>query len=192
MFLWIRDFISYRTARVKIDGKLSNKIDTRQGVPQGGVISPSLFLIYINDIIKELPSHTPSALHADDLAIWHASENTSTANLRIQEALDNIAKWATDWGVQINPSKTTASFFPVQQAGSYQSTHTWQRNHTYRTTHISWGETRQTTHMEATSPKHRKQGNQKIRNNEKASWHHLGSQHGHPKKNIPGHCPTYT
>ncbi|BFY98463.1 hypothetical protein BsWGS_01503 [Bradybaena similaris] len=113
MFLWIRDFISYRTARVKIDGKLSNKIDTRQGVPQGGVISPSLFLIYINDIIKELPSHTPSALHADDLAIWHASENTSTANLRIQEALDNIAKWATDWGVQINPSKTTAKVFSL-------------------------------------------------------------------------------
>ena len=42
MFRWIQDFLQRRTARVKLDGKVSHRVTMEQGVPQGGVISPTL------------------------------------------------------------------------------------------------------------------------------------------------------
>ena len=51
----------------------------REGVPQGGVISPTLFLTYINDITNTIPRQVSNTLPADDLAVWSASEHTTTA-----------------------------------------------------------------------------------------------------------------
>jgi hypothetical protein len=52
------------------------------------------------------PPHTSSALHADDLTIWHASENIKAANQNIQESLNAISVWTNNWGVKTNPFKT--------------------------------------------------------------------------------------
>jgi ribonuclease HI len=113
MYKWIRDLLQYRTARVKLDGMLSHRVTLQQGVPQGGVISPTLFNIFINDITKNLAKHISRALHADDLAIWSAAEHLSTAQSRMQAALNVISKWTSDWGVQINLSKTVVTCFSL-------------------------------------------------------------------------------
>ena len=52
-------------------------------------------------------------LHADDLAIWNASEHTTTATYRIQEAISGISKWTLDWGLEINTSKTNSTLFSL-------------------------------------------------------------------------------
>ena len=113
MFNWIQNFLQYRTARVKLDGQTSHRVPLQQGVPQGGVISPTLFIIFINDITEKLPRHVSKAIHADDLALWTAADHLTTANYRMQEALDVVGKWATDWGVEINTTKTTTTCFSL-------------------------------------------------------------------------------
>nr|KAG5688037.1 hypothetical protein BaRGS_003583 [Batillaria attramentaria] len=88
MFNWIKSFLCHRTARVNLDSSLSHTVKIREGVPQGGVISPTLFVVFINDISSSLSRHIYRALHADDFAMWNASESTSSATVRMQEALN--------------------------------------------------------------------------------------------------------
>ena len=57
MYKWLSDFLFNRTARVKLDGTISRQVKLREGVPQGGVVSPTLFLVYINDITATVPRH---------------------------------------------------------------------------------------------------------------------------------------
>ena len=85
----------------------------REGVPQGGVISPTLFIIFIDDICDQLSSHIPLALHADDLALWTKAEQVTTAAIRMQEAMNLISDWAKEWLVMINRTKTEATCFSL-------------------------------------------------------------------------------
>ena len=112
MYRWIRCFLHDRSARVKLDGSLSRSVKTR-GVPQGGVISPTLFLLYINNITTVLPRHVFNTLHADDLAVRSAYEYTTSSAYRIQEAVNKVEQWTNDWGLQISEVKTQATVFSL-------------------------------------------------------------------------------
>ena len=85
-----------RRARVLVDGKLGRKILLRQGVPQGGELPHTFFILYMNDLVPELPNGVQSALYADDLVLWCSEEYASTARYRIQTALDMVANWANE------------------------------------------------------------------------------------------------
>ena len=111
MYRWIRCFLHDRSARIKLDGHLSRSVKMREGVPQGGVISPTLLLLYINNITTVLPRHVSNTLHTDDLAVWSASEYT-TSTYRIQEAVNKVEQWTNDWGLQISEVNIQASFLP--------------------------------------------------------------------------------
>ena len=109
MFTWIKSFLYKRSARVALDNQLSVSVKMREGVPQGGVISPLLFLIYINDITNAIPRHVSNSLYADDLALWSTAEHAITATYRIQKTVEQIQVWTDNWGLQINKSKTVAT-----------------------------------------------------------------------------------
>ena len=113
MYRWIRCFLHDRSARVKLDGHMSDSVKMREGVPQGGVISPTLFLLYINNITTVLPRHVSNTLHADDLAVWSAAEHTTSAAHRIQDAVKKVHQWTEDWGLQLSEVKTQASVFSL-------------------------------------------------------------------------------
>ena len=111
MYTWLQHFLFARTARVKLDGIFSKKVCLREGVSQGGVLSPSLCLTTISKRVL-------NALHADDLAIWNESEHTTTATYRIQEAIDGINKWTLDWGLEINIGETNNTLFSFNPKGT--------------------------------------------------------------------------
>ena len=102
-----------------MDGKLSRKFLLRHGVPQGGVISPTLFLIFIDDLLKKLPKHIKAALYADDLVMWCTEEYATTATYRMQQAVNELATWANQWNVSINKEKSSTTLFTLtkQQPG---------------------------------------------------------------------------
>ena len=78
MFNFINNFIHNRSIAVNVNGQFSDKTDIINGIPQGSVISPTLFNIFINDITKALhakgkvgeTAKLNTALFADDCAIW--------------------------------------------------------------------------------------------------------------------------
>ena len=113
MYKWIGQYLKNRKARVQVKEHFSQKKDIRQGVQQGGVLSPTLFLIFIGDILSRLPRSVKGAIYADDLALWCSEEHIGTAQHRLQIALNEIAKWANSWLVKINEKKTTYTVFTL-------------------------------------------------------------------------------
>ena len=95
MLKWIQSYLFNRRARVSLGQLNSRKILLRQGVPQGGVLSPTLILVVINDLVSELPRGVKAALYADDLVLWCNEKHASTANYRIQQAIDPVTKEAS-------------------------------------------------------------------------------------------------
>ncbi|KAA3680178.1 uncharacterized protein DEA37_0009933 [Paragonimus westermani] len=95
---WITSFLGNRTFRVKTGSGLSSPSPVSVGVPQGSVLGPLLFLIYINDLPDLISSN--ALLYADDLKIWNACDPSA-----LQIDLDRIKCWSEDWSLPLNDSK---------------------------------------------------------------------------------------
>ena len=119
MLRWTKAYLHNRKARVLVNGHTGKKVLLRQGVPQGGVLSPTLFILFINDVVKELPKGVKAALYADDLVIWCTEEYAATATYRMQIALDKLSAWTDKWCLQINKEKSATTLFTLtaQKAG---------------------------------------------------------------------------
>ena len=67
--LWVRSLLSDRRAKVQVGGSHSRSFRIRRGVPQGSVLGPVLFILFVDDITKDLPRGAHASLYANDLAI---------------------------------------------------------------------------------------------------------------------------
>ncbi len=102
MLKWIEAFLKNRRQRVVQGEIISDWVEIFSGVPQGSVIAALLFVIYINDLPKELTNL--SKLYADDTKILtQVSSNLCATNL--QADLDNAFKWTQKWLLSFNISK---------------------------------------------------------------------------------------
>ena len=103
---WFKDYLSNRQQRVCIKGVASLWKFITAGVPQGSILGPTLFLIYINDIVKDLRCNI--RLFADDTSLYVIVENPVTAALQLNTDLSLIYKWAKTWLVDFHPNKTVS------------------------------------------------------------------------------------
>ena len=99
---WIQDFLSNRTQRVLLEGQVSSQSSVTSGVPQGSVLGPLLFLVFINDLPECVSSTT--RLFADDSLLYRTITSLDYARL-LQEDLNNLQKWEQLWGMSFNPDK---------------------------------------------------------------------------------------
>ena len=99
---WIASFLRGRCQRVVVDGSSSGPSNVISGVPQGSVLGPLLFLLYINDIGDNLTSTL--RLFADDCLLYReitCSEDT----IRLQADLDRVHQWSVKWQMEFNIGK---------------------------------------------------------------------------------------
>lgn len=103
---WFSSYLRNRQQRVCIRGQSSSWRNTNAGVPQGSILGPILFLLFINDIVNVIKSS--KRLFADDTIIYKIVENNyaNLVALELNLDLENIPDWATDWRVDFNPLKT--------------------------------------------------------------------------------------
>ena len=99
---WVTDWLTGRTQRVVIDGECSEDAPVLSGVPQGTVLGPLMFILYINDISAGTSSSV--RLFADDCLLYRVVDSTRDASL-LQGDLRQMCRWAEDWEMDFNPSK---------------------------------------------------------------------------------------
>lgn len=110
---WMASYLHNRQHCTRIKGTSSSSLDCPTGVPQGSVLGPLLFSIYIND----LPSICPEfriQMYADDTVIYvHAKSKQHAASL-LSGAMEKIADWMTYSCLILNYSKTVSMYFSIR------------------------------------------------------------------------------
>ena len=101
-------FISDTTITVKINDEMSDKVKLNAGTPQGSVLSPLLFLIYVNDIPVDPMNNQVKISHfADDLGMWTFGPNATYVQYRINKTLSALEKWCSKWRIKLNAKKNS-------------------------------------------------------------------------------------
>ena len=101
---WTSSFLHMRTQQVLVDGSFSKSSPVLSGVPQGTVLGPLLFLIYINDIHKDLSPGTFIRLFADDGLLYRIIR-TVADTITLQKDLDILQQWEITNKMQFHPDK---------------------------------------------------------------------------------------
>ena len=108
--LWIAAFLRNRQGRVVCDGERGRRRIFRQGLPQGSVLAPLLFLFFVNGLVKEV-SGVRVSLYADDVAVWAQDRLKEKALQRVEVAVGRIARWSAERKLQLSEGKCTLSLF---------------------------------------------------------------------------------
>jgi hypothetical protein len=94
IFNWIRAFLEDRSQRVVINGSKSPWSEVTSGIPQGSVLGPILFVIYINDLPETVSCGIK--LFADDTKVYRPIKNTHDCEA-LQSDIDNLEQWSEKW-----------------------------------------------------------------------------------------------
>ncbi|BHF75663.1 hypothetical protein SprV_0501875900 [Sparganum proliferum] len=121
---WIENFLIGRSQTVRLGGQQSAEVTVTSGVPQGSVLGPILFLIYIDDCIHGLDCDI--AMFADDIKLWTVIRNEDD-EAKLQANLDRLEQWSGYWLLPFNVSKCN-----ILRIGRTSSAHrqTYYLNHT--------------------------------------------------------------
>ena len=90
--MWLKSYLNNRKQRVEINNTFSNYTQVISGVPQGSVIGPLLFLIYINDLPVIINNSINNPLFSDDTKLSF-SFKSNDSSLLLQNTLDGISNW---------------------------------------------------------------------------------------------------
>ena len=99
---WITNFLKSRKQRVVVSGDFSDWVDVISGVPQGTVLGPLLFLVYINDLPDNISSEV--RLFADDCVIYRQIKN-NLDQVQLQNDLNTLSEWQSKWQMHFNTKK---------------------------------------------------------------------------------------
>ena len=107
---WLTSYLTNRKQKVVINGNSSDIKDLQAGVPQGSVLGPLLFLLYINDFCKNVSSK--DFMFADDTSLFKKiNNNIHHAASVVNKDLEGMHNWCKQWLVMVNPTKTVYMLF---------------------------------------------------------------------------------
>ena len=108
---FIQDFLSDRNFKVRVGSTLSESQEQEEGVPQGSILSVTLFGIKINNIVKCLNPGVDCSLYVDDFVICYRSKHMNTIERQLQQCLNKLEKWTTENGFKFSTAKTQCVHF---------------------------------------------------------------------------------
>ena len=119
-------FLSNRKLKVVLEGQSSPTFSVNSGVPQGSVLGPTLFLVYINDLPDTVLSQL--AMYADDSTLFAISPDSSNSSRRdvasaLGQDLERVLNWGNDWLVTFNSKKTKLVSFSGSKDDLFPSIH---------------------------------------------------------------------
>ena len=115
---WLHSYLSNRSQVVAVDGESSDELSVLSGVPQGSVLGPLLFLVYINDVTSQISAGSNIVLFADDIALYRVI--TSPVDyMQLQSDIDSIANWTEVYHLTLHSGKCCAMLFTRKHATSY-------------------------------------------------------------------------
>ena len=105
---WLTSYLSERTQRVDINGKISNPLENKCAVPQGLILGPLFFIVFINDIYL-YPDLEDISLFADDATAHHSGKCTQIITQKLQNVATSANKWCEDNKMQLSIIKKQSS-----------------------------------------------------------------------------------
>lgn len=120
---WFRSYLENRSMHVKVENSFSKSYPCTSGVPQGGVLSPLLFLIYTYDLPSKLKTH-PSVkvqLYADDIKVYGIYNHHNNTEIRyaLSQSIKRMMEWASVWQIPVNISKSLVLHIGKDASVSY-------------------------------------------------------------------------
>ncbi|TDG51265.1 hypothetical protein AWZ03_002352 [Drosophila navojoa] len=121
-FALIRSYLEGRSFRVKVKSSQSSTYSIAAGVPQGSILAPLLFCIFIGD--APLPDASGSgvssnstlvATYADDICVLVSTKSSSTAAVILQDFIDSFVQWANRWNIKISATKSKSLCFSLRR-----------------------------------------------------------------------------
>ena len=103
----LHSFLDSRTLNVFLDGVWSETVELKAGTPQGSVLSPILYLIYVNDLTTNLDlTRINASQYADDAGLWTTNTSVVEAMNIMQTELNKLEIWCKRWHVTLHPAKS--------------------------------------------------------------------------------------
>ena len=96
MPIFIKNFLSNRVFRVRLGSVYSNIYRHEMGVPQGSILSVTLFILKISSIADVIPSSFEKSFFVDDFSISSSSRNMASIERQLQLCLNKVEKWADE------------------------------------------------------------------------------------------------
>lgn len=108
-----KDYLSNRRQKVKLGNCVSDCVEVSYGVPQGSVLGPTLFLVYLNDLCDMRIPNAKVFSYADDTAIVINGDTWESVKSRTELALENVDKWLRNNILTLNATKTNYVCFSI-------------------------------------------------------------------------------
>ena len=125
LWFWFKEYLSNRSHYVSLCGDSSHLLPVQSGVPQGSILGPILFLIYINDLPNTI-AHSSSYLFADDTKFIKSITRFNDSSL-LQSDIDSLSAWCQKWNLSLNQDKCAVmriSLKPSDDPPSYSINNT--------------------------------------------------------------------
>uniref|UniRef100_A0A3Q3GPI5 Reverse transcriptase domain-containing protein n=1 Tax=Labrus bergylta TaxID=56723 RepID=A0A3Q3GPI5_9LABR len=111
---WFESYLTGRSQHVSVNNQHSSALNLCTGVPQGSILGPLLFSLYINDLPSVCPD-IKTQMYADDTVVYVHAKTKHLAAAQLTKAMNQITNWLNSSCLQLNVNKTVGMFFTKRQ-----------------------------------------------------------------------------
>ena len=105
---WLHNFLNNRSIKISWRNRMSTLRCLDRGTPQGAVLSPVMFTIFMCDFFETIGPNVRSLIYADDIFIYSICDSFDVGRIHIQDTLRNVSRWCDHWKMQISSEKSIA------------------------------------------------------------------------------------